>query len=164
MMYVVYTCEGEVGGVEEVADAHEGHLLMRRLYEVTTDTQMSDLSYESLCRTNCCDAEINSRGLSVQWRLIEGPANIKSDLALSDLAGMVPESVSKGLRDTPVTDWSVSVTAIYIGSVNVQARSDAQARWIAEQMLRGGHPVDLQFSGYSSFDNPEEVEADDDDD
>lgn len=70
--------------------------------------------------------------------------------------------VEAGRCSPPMKTWEVTVSAIYVGSVSIQAASEDEAVKLAHDRLRAGEiSADLQFSGYSSFDTPELMDEED---
>lgn len=61
-------------------------------------------------------------------------------------------------------NYSVTVTAIYVGSAEVEAETPGAAKTLVTKGLVDGtvHP-DLSFSNYQSVDEPEEIEEDEPD-
>lgn len=52
-------------------------------------------------------------------------------------------------------NYSVPLTAYYVGSLSVDADSPEEAQKKVQELLDEGHPVDFQFSGIDSIGYPE---------
>ena len=71
-------------------------------------------------------------------------------------------AVEVGRCSPPMKTWEVTVSAIYVGSVSIQAASGDEAVRLVHDRVRAGEiSPDLQFSGYSAFDTPELMDEED---